>query len=51
MLTDWCIGLMDRLAEGQPERELARLEEQFIITSKLEYMFWDMAYRQEGWPV
>ena len=50
-LTDWCIELIDRLAEGLPERELARLEERFIITSKFEYMFWDMTYRQEGWPV
>jgi thiaminase/transcriptional activator TenA len=50
-LTDWCIGLMDRLAEGLPERELTRLEEHFVKASKLEYMFWDMAYRQEEWPI
>ena len=28
-----------------------KLEEHFVIASKLEYMFWDMAYRQEEWPV
>ncbi|SDX82219.1 thiaminase II [Paenibacillus sp. CF384] len=50
-LTHWCIDLMDRLAEGQPEAELAQLEERFLVASKLEYMFWDMAYRQEEWPV
>ncbi|WP_138752640.1 thiaminase II [Paenibacillus sinopodophylli] len=50
-LTEWTIGLMNRLAEGLPERELARLEELFVITSKFEYMFWDMAYRQEEWPL
>jgi thiaminase/transcriptional activator TenA len=50
-LTDWCIRLMDRLAEDQPERELALLEERFVVASKLEYLFWDMAYRQEEWPV
>jgi thiaminase/transcriptional activator TenA len=50
-LTDWCIGLMDRLAEEQSEAELIRLEEHFVVASKLEYMFWDMAYRQEEWPV
>ncbi|WP_258171310.1 thiaminase II [Paenibacillus sp. R14(2021)] len=50
-LTDWCIALMDRLAEGLPERELAQLEERFMVASKLEYMFWDMAYRLEAWPV
>ncbi len=50
-LTDWTIGLMDRLAEGLPERELARLEEHFVITSKFEYLFWDVAYKQEDWPI
>ncbi|MNG39102.1 Thiaminase-2 [compost metagenome] len=50
-LTDWCVGLMDRLAEGLPERELAQLEKHFLAASRLEYMFWDMAYRQEEWPV
>lgn len=50
-LTEWTIGLMNRLAEGLPERELAHLEELFVVTSKFEYMFWDMAYRQEEWPV
>lgn len=50
-LTAWTIDLMNRLAEGLPERELARLEELFVVTSKFEYMFWDMAYRNEEWPV
>ncbi|SEO97383.1 thiaminase II [Paenibacillus sp. OV219] len=50
-LADWCIGLMDELAEGLPEAELSKLEERFIVASKLEYMFWDMAYRLEEWPV
>ncbi|MCL6458810.1 MAG: thiaminase II [Gorillibacterium sp.] len=50
-LTHWCIGLLDRLAENLHEQELTRLEEHFVIASKLEYMFWDMAYRQEQWPI
>lgn len=50
-LTEWTISLMDRLADGLPERELKRLEELFVMTSKFEYMFWDMAYRQEEWPI
>lgn len=50
-LADWCIGLIDRLAEGLPERELEVLTERFVVTSKFEYLFWDMAYRQEVWPV
>ncbi|MEK3885467.1 thiaminase II [Paenibacillus sp. PL2-23] len=50
-LTDWCIGQMNKLADGLPERELALLEEHFLTTSRLEYLFWDMAYRLEEWPV
>jgi thiaminase/transcriptional activator TenA len=51
VLTDWTIDFMNRVAEGLPEQELARLEERFLIASKLEYMFWDMAYRKEEWPI
>lgn len=50
-LARWCIGLMDRLADGLPERELAALSERFIMASKFEYLFWDMAYRKEEWPI
>jgi len=50
-LTDWTISFMNELAEGLPERELARLEKIFVIASKFEYLFWDMAYRKEEWPV
>ncbi|GGH21919.1 thiaminase II [Paenibacillus segetis] len=50
-LTEWCINLMDQLAQGKSEEELARLEEFFIITAKFHYKFWDMAYYQELWPV
>jgi thiaminase/transcriptional activator TenA len=42
---------MDRLATGLPQEELQRIEEAFLTSSRLEYAFWDMAYRQEQWPV
>ncbi|NEU32276.1 thiaminase II [bacterium LRH843] len=47
----WLIQLMDDLAEGKPERELAVIEKHFQMTSKYEYLFWDMNYNKEGWPV
>lgn len=50
-LTEWTIALLNRLTEGLPETELAELEECFVIASKYEYMFWDMAWRGEEWPV
>ncbi|MNP80316.1 Thiaminase-2 [compost metagenome] len=50
-LNDWCIGLMDRLAADASERERALLIERFTTASRFEYLFWDMAYRKEEWPV
>lgn len=47
----YLIGLMDELAEGKPERELAILEEHFQMTSKYEYLFWDMNYYKQEWPI
>lgn len=48
---DWCIKLMDRLAEGLPERQLQKLEDLFILSSKYEYMFWDGCYKKESWVI
>ncbi|MBU8916748.1 thiaminase II [Bacillus sp. FJAT-29953] len=50
-LAIWLIDLLDQLTEGKPERELAVLEEHFLITSRFEYMFWDMVYEGGDWPV
>ncbi|MEO4054704.1 thiaminase II [Solibacillus sp. CAU 1738] len=47
----WLIDLMDELADGKPERELAVLEKHFQITSKYEYLFWDMNYFKRDWPI
>ena len=47
----WLIQLMDELAEGKPERELAVLEKHFQMTSKYEYLFWDMNYYKQDWPI
>lgn len=47
----WLIELMDQLAEGKPEHELVKLEKHFQITSKYEYLFWDMNYYKQDWPI
>ncbi|KLT20035.1 thiaminase II [Neobacillus vireti] len=47
----WLIELLDQLTDGKPEWELAIIEEHFLTTSRFEYMFWDMVYRGEDWPV
>ncbi|WP_062052520.1 thiaminase II [Bacillus sp. JCM 19034] len=43
--------LMNKIAAGKPEQELARLEEIVVRTSQFEYMFWDMVEKREEWPV
>ncbi|WP_082234504.1 thiaminase II [Halobacillus massiliensis] len=41
--------LMNELADDKPEREKAHLVEIFVHTSKLEYLFWEMAYQKKMW--
>jgi thiaminase (transcriptional activator TenA) len=45
------LRLTDRIGEdlGRAERESVR--DHFVTTSRYEWMFWDMGYRQESWPV
>ncbi len=50
-LADWCRTLMDQVSAGLPESELARVEEAFVTSSRYEYLFWDMAWNEEKWPV
>ncbi|MGQ4807308.1 Aminopyrimidine aminohydrolase [Candidatus Entotheonellaceae bacterium PAL068K] len=45
------IALMNRTAESLSEAEKARITEHFVMTSRFEYMFWDMGYRQQAWDV
>lgn len=49
-LANWCIDLMDQLADGKSDAELRHLEDIFLNTTRFEYMFWDMAYHEEMWP-
>lgn len=50
-LTEWTRELVDRLATGVSQAELKRLEDAFLTSSRYEYAFWEMAYRQEQWAV
>ena len=51
LLASWLISLLDELAAGMPERELQVITEHFLTTSRFEYMFWDMVYQGDDWPV
>ncbi|WP_227935424.1 thiaminase II [Alkalihalobacillus deserti] len=42
---------LDELAEQAPEEEKRRMKEHFVLSCQLEYMFFDMPYKLEEWPV
>jgi len=45
------LDLIDRLASDASPEEQKRLKEHFVQSSRYEYLFWEQAYRQEGWVV
>jgi thiaminase/transcriptional activator TenA len=45
------IAVTDGLGPGLSAGERDRVRRHFRATSRYEWMFWDMGYRQEGWPV
>ncbi len=50
-LACWCRELMDDVASGLPERQLDKLEAIFLTSSRYEWQFWEMSWKQERWPV
>jgi thiaminase/transcriptional activator TenA len=47
----WLRARLEELTADSGETELQALEDIFLTSSRYEYMFWDMAWRREGWPV
>jgi len=45
------IAVADALGPSLTAAERARAHRHFRTTSRYEWMFWDMAYRKETWPV
>lgn len=43
--------MLDSIAEKSSDDDKREMERLFIIGSRCEYMFWDAAYRKEGWPI
>ena len=44
-------SFVDREAQTAGPRELEAMRQAFLTSSRYEYMFWDMAYNMESWPV
>ncbi len=43
------IDLTDRVAEGANTEQTKRMQEVFVVSTRLEWTFWDSAYRLEKW--
>ena len=50
-LVEAVLDLTDRVCEDLNPTQKARVAEAFVTTSRYEWMFWDAAWRLEGWPV
>jgi thiaminase/transcriptional activator TenA len=46
---DWLRDELDRLAVGISEGKRARLTELFVVSSRYEWMFWEMCWHGESW--
>ena len=47
----WMRKKVDQWAKDASRAEKESMEESFIISSRYEWMFWDMAFVEEDWPV
>jgi thiaminase (transcriptional activator TenA) len=45
------IAVIDRRGREIAPIERERIRRHFVATSRYEWMFWDMGYRREAWPV
>jgi thiaminase/transcriptional activator TenA len=47
----WMRKKVDHWAKQAGKDEKRRMEESFVISSRYEWMFWEMAWNEEKWPV
>ncbi|MCC5937290.1 MAG: thiaminase II [Lunatimonas sp.] len=45
------LAISDELAELAPSARLVEMTEAFLMATRLEWMFWDSAYRLEAWEL
>ncbi|MBM4135130.1 MAG: thiaminase II [Nitrospira sp.] len=48
---EWMRAKVDQWAKEASRAERQRMEEAFVISSRYEWMFWEMAWNEEEWPV
>jgi thiaminase/transcriptional activator TenA len=47
----WACALLDRLASDAGSQDRGRIADIFLTSSRYEYMFWEMAFTMQQWPV
>ncbi len=45
------IAAADKIAETLTDKQREAMRHHFVMTSRMEWMFWDMGYRKEGWAI
>jgi thiaminase/transcriptional activator TenA len=45
------LDVMDALAPGLGESQKRAVRHHFLMTCRFEYLFWEMGYRRQDWPV
>ncbi|MCZ6800256.1 MAG: thiaminase II, partial [Nitrospirae bacterium] len=50
-VTKWMRALIDQEAKHAGKREQERMIEAFVTSSRYEWMFWEMAWKEEQWPI
>ncbi|HUU50421.1 MAG TPA: thiaminase II [Nitrospinota bacterium] len=50
-LADWLRILCNDLAKDARKDELTKMDNYFLLSSRYEYMFWEMSYKKEKWPI
>jgi thiaminase/transcriptional activator TenA len=49
--TQQLVQRLDQWADGAHADERARMTDHFLTSCRMEYLFWEMAYNLEAWPV
>lgn len=50
-LGEYCADLLDRLAAGVREDELLVWHDRYLHSARFEYLFWQMCWEEQKWPI
>ncbi len=47
----WAAEVLDRVGTGVPEARERALRDVFLLSQRYEYLFWEMSWHMEEWPI